>query len=68
MFLSLCVPDGAPRREATMVAPPPNRTKVPPAFSPRFQPPQCLPANDLFFLHLLLAMQMKINIISNLSR
>lgn len=55
-----------------MVASPPNRTKVPPAFSTRFQPPQCLPANDLFFLHLLLAMQMqmqmKINIISNLSR
>ncbi len=51
-----------------MVASSPNRTKVPPAFSPRFQPSQCLPANDLFFLHLLLARQMKINVISNLSR
>lgn len=51
-----------------MVASPPNRTKVSPGLFPEVPTPQCLPANDLFFLHLLLARQMKINIISNLSR
>lgn len=51
-----------------MVASPPQPNQGSPGLFPEVPTPQCLPANDLFFLHLLLARQMKINIISNLSR